>query len=180
MYVDVDIHPLSSSIINHPSIHFHLFIHSFIDPSMHSLIHPFIHSFFHSFTGRLANEARALRTPLMERDQQLIVNGFLKQSHEDYLLLRDQCMTEAQKAAAAKKKKGRKKGKKGKKIGKYRCCRCHYSGLFDEINSFFLSAEFCRLVPTVGGKKKPTEKPKKGAKVLTYEENLGACLGNSV
>jgi hypothetical protein len=69
----------------------------------------------------------------MERDQQLIVNGFIKQSHEDYLLLRDQCMTEAQKAAAAKKKKGRKKGKKGKKKGN---CR-RRSDIFDAIDSFF-------------------------------------------
>ena len=84
---------------------------------------------YYHFTGRLANEARALRTPLMERDQQLIVNGFIKQSHEDYLLLRDQCMTEAQKAAAAKKKKGRKKGKKGKKKGNCRRCR----GVLDAI-----------------------------------------------
>jgi len=101
---------------------------------------------YYHFAGRLANEARALRTPLMERDQQLIVNGFIKQSHEDYLLLRDQCMTEAQKAAAAKKKKGRKKGKKGKKKGNCRRCR----GVLDAIDYYrliFFSADIYRLVP---------------------------------
>ena len=101
---------------------------------------------YYRYTGRLANEARALRTPLMERDQQLIVNGFIKQSHEDYLLLRDQCMTEAQKAAAAKKKKGRKKGKKGKKKGNCRRCR----GVYDAIDYYRLivfSADIYRLVP---------------------------------
>jgi len=63
----------------------------------------------------------------MERDQQLIVHGFLKQAHEDYLILRDQCMTDAQKAAAAalaRRKKRKGKGKKGKRKKSGRCVSC--------------------------------------------------------
>lgn len=43
--------------------------------------------------GKLAREAKALREPLMERDLNLIRNGFLKQSRSDFLTLRKDCMT---------------------------------------------------------------------------------------
>ena len=51
---------------------------------------------FNVLTGRLANEAKAIRKPRMERDKRLLVNGFIKQSRSDFLSLRRQCMTPAQ------------------------------------------------------------------------------------
>ena len=58
-------------------------------------------------TGKLANEAKALRGPLMERDHRLYVNGFLKQARADFLALRKECMTPAQKAEELKKQKAK-------------------------------------------------------------------------
>ncbi|KAJ1444141.1 hypothetical protein B484DRAFT_388973 [Ochromonadaceae sp. CCMP2298] len=74
-------------------------------------------------TGRLTNEAKALRAPLMERDQRLIERGFLRQARSDFLALRQGCLSPAQleeqeaavwragareRAAAARAKKGEK------------------------------------------------------------------------
>ena len=55
-------------------------------------------------TGKLAKEAKALRDPLMERDQKLIVSGFLKQARKDYLALRRECMTKKEIEAEQEKK----------------------------------------------------------------------------
>jgi hypothetical protein len=65
-------------------------------------------------TGKLAKEAKALRDPLMERDQKLIVSGFLKQARKDYLALRRECMTK--KEIEAEKEKAEKEREKQLRI----------------------------------------------------------------
>ncbi|RYH15345.1 hypothetical protein EON65_31850, partial [archaeon] len=47
-------------------------------------------------TGRLANEARALREPLLERDKTLIVNGFVAQAKRELAVLRRERMSKTQ------------------------------------------------------------------------------------
>lgn len=58
---------------------------------------------FTLLTGKLTTEARSLRQPLMERDDRLIANGFLRGARADYLALREQCLTPAQRAEIAEK-----------------------------------------------------------------------------
>lgn len=101
---------------------------------------------YNLLTGRLATEAKAIRLPWLERDQRLLINGFLKGARSDFLELRKLCMTPKQlqeerekylkiqkklaqkekaaekklkkKLSKAKKKKGKKKkGSKGKSKG---------------------------------------------------------------
>jgi hypothetical protein len=69
---------------------------------------------FTLLTGKLTTEARSLRAPLMERDQRLIENGFLRQARADFLALRQECLTDKQKAAIAEKQ--RKADEKERKI----------------------------------------------------------------
>lgn len=58
---------------------------------------------FTLLTGKLTLEAKSIRAPLMERDQRLIDNGFLRQARADFLALRESCLTDKQKAAIAEK-----------------------------------------------------------------------------
>ncbi len=91
-----------------------------------------IYSLLHAYkemTGKFSAEAFALRQPLIERDNELIKNGFIRQARVEFLQLRRACMTEAEKLKekedilkklkGKKKEKGKKKVKgKGKKKGK--------------------------------------------------------------
>jgi hypothetical protein len=75
---------------------------------------------FTLLTGKLTTEARSVRAPLMERDQRLIENGFLRQARADFLALRQECLTDKQRAEIAEKQrkadeKERKKLEKQKK-----------------------------------------------------------------
>lgn len=77
-------------------------------------------------TGQLAQEARAIRSPLMIRDKKLSVNGFLKQARVDLLALRRERMSqkdkdrEAEKAAEKSEKAQKKADKEYAKIKKAR------------------------------------------------------------
>ena len=44
-----------------------------------------------------------MRKPHLERDERLVRNGFLKQAREDFLRLREECMTDKQRAELEKK-----------------------------------------------------------------------------
>lgn len=73
-------------------------------------------------TGKLTKEALLLRTPMLQRDDILLRNGFLKNAREDFLDLRRSCYTkeEIAKAAAKKRSEARKRlvaeAKRAKKI----------------------------------------------------------------
>jgi len=58
---------------------------------------------FTLLTGKLTTEARSLRQPLMQRDDRLIANGFLRGARADYLALKESCLTLAQRAEIAEK-----------------------------------------------------------------------------
>lgn len=60
---------------------------------------------FTLLTGKLTTEARSIRAPLMERDQRLIENGFLRQARADFLALRQECLTDKQRAEIAEKQR---------------------------------------------------------------------------
>ena len=55
------------------------------------------------FAGKLTMEARSLRQPLMERDERLIANGFLRGARADFLALRQSCLSDKQRAEIAEK-----------------------------------------------------------------------------
>ena len=68
---------------------------------------------FTLLTGKLTKEAKSVRAPLMERDQRLIDNGFLRQARADFLALRQECLTDKQRAEIlAKQKKAEEKERK--------------------------------------------------------------------
>lgn len=48
-------------------------------------------------------EAKSLRQPLMERDERLIANGFLRGARADFLALRESCLSDKQRAEIAEK-----------------------------------------------------------------------------
>ena len=91
-----------------------------------------IYSLLHAYKdmiGKFSAEAFALRQPLIERDNALIKNGFIRRARVEFLNLRRACMTEAEKLKEKedllKKLKGKRKEKgknkvkgKGKKKGK--------------------------------------------------------------
>ncbi len=54
-------------------------------------------------TNLLISDAVSMRKPHLERDERLVRNGFLKQAREDFLRLREECMTDKQRAELERK-----------------------------------------------------------------------------
>lgn len=72
---------------------------------------------FTSMMSNLTTEALALRTPLLQRDNKLLHNGFMNQSRKDFLLLRESTLSVAERKAKAAKdsEKARKVAQKAAK-----------------------------------------------------------------
>jgi hypothetical protein len=63
-------------------------------------------------TQKNIRDARALRLPVMLRDESLLRNGQINQARKDFLALRRHCMSSEEKEALAKKEKAKGGNKK--------------------------------------------------------------------